>query len=286
MNSASRWRLELGRQLGMAYAANPKAKVVMVAGSTAAGTADRYSDLELDVYWNAPPTDQERVAAAEGGGGTLVDLWPYEEDEWAETISVGGFQVGTSTFLVTTMERYLAEVIDHASTQPLPQVRLWSLLHARPLVGEELVARWRAKAAAYPPALVHAMLREHLGFEPFGDAEDLLAARGDLLVLYDGFCRVERQLLGALLGLNRLYLPNPSFKGMDTMIAAMALAPPNLAARLKDAFHVPAPDGVRVLHALIDEVFALVELHLPEFDTGPYRDRVRERRGVWEHSPR
>ena len=39
-----------------------------MAGSTRRGSADRYSDLEIDVYWSAPPTDAERRAAAEGSG--------------------------------------------------------------------------------------------------------------------------------------------------------------------------------------------------------------------------
>src|SRR6478609_11287661 len=110
MNPATAWRMDIGRRIGAAYAANPKARVVQVAGSTGRGSADRYSDLEIDVYWSAPPTDAERQAAVAGAGGTLLELYPYEEDEWAEEISVGGFHVGTSTFLVETMERYLQMV--------------------------------------------------------------------------------------------------------------------------------------------------------------------------------
>jgi hypothetical protein len=49
----SAWRLELGRRIGMGYAADPKARVVVVSGSTGRGVADRYSDLEIDVYWSA-----------------------------------------------------------------------------------------------------------------------------------------------------------------------------------------------------------------------------------------
>jgi hypothetical protein len=269
----------------MAYAANPKAKVVMIAGSTGRGTADGYSDLEIDIYWSTPPTDEDRLAAVKGAGGSLLELFPYEEDEWAEEISVGGFHVGTSTFLVETMERYMVEVLDAYSTQALPQMRLSSLLHAHTLVGELLVEQWRAKALAYPAGLVHAMLRENLTFEGFGYAEDMLAARDDLLLLYDNFCRVERQVLGALLGLNRLYLPNPGFKRMDELIMQMALAPADLSVRLKRAFHVPAPEGVRLLHTLIQDVFALVDTHVPGFDTGPYRERMRRRRGMWNHPP-
>jgi hypothetical protein len=285
MNAASRWRFALAEQVGMAYAANPKARVVMVAGSTGRGTADRYSDLEIDVYWSAPPTDAERRAAAQSAGGTLLGMSPYEEDEWAEEISFAGFHVGTSTFLVATMERYLTDVLDHHSTDPLPQMRLYSLLHAQTLVGADLVARWRNRAAAYPPGLARAMLRANLVFDGFGYAEEMLAARNDLLALYEVFCRVERQVLGALLGLNRIYLPEPSFKHMDQLIAEMSLAPPDLAARLKAAFHVPPEEGVRHLHAVCEDVLALVDTHVPDVDTTAYRAKLHQRRAVWDKAP-
>ncbi|MBV9282371.1 MAG: hypothetical protein JOZ41_20000 [Chloroflexi bacterium] len=285
MNRANLWRLELGRRIGMGYAANPKARVVMIAGSTGRGAADRYSDLEIDVYWSEPPTDEERRAAAEAGGGTLLDLWPYEEDEWAEEIDVGGFHIGTSTFLVETMERYLTEVLDRYSTEPLPQIRLSSLLHARTLTGEDLVERWRARASAYPPELARAVVRQNLTFQGFGYGEDMLVARDDPIALHDVISGVARQILGALLGLNGVYLPNPSFKGMDALIAELRLTPPDLASRLRGALRLPPARGVEELHALIDDVFDLVDRHLPDVDTDPYRSQMRRRRPVWDHPP-
>jgi hypothetical protein len=272
---ASAWRAALGRRLGLAYAANPKAQVVQVA----------YSDLELDVYWGEPPTDGERRAAVAAAGGTLLRLWPYKADEWAEEIDFGGFRVGTSTFLVATMERYLDEVLRGYSTAALPQMRLASVLHARSLAGDALAAGWRARAAAYPDGLVRAMLRAHLPFEGLGDAEDALAARDDRLLLADVFVRVERQVLGALLGLNRLYLPDPGFKRMDELIGRMALRPPALAARLKRAFRLAPAAGVAALHALAGDVLDLVDAHVPDVDTAPYRERLRRRRGVWADPP-
>jgi len=282
MNEASQWRIALAQRIGQAYAANPKAKVVMVAGSTGRGTADRYSDLEIDVYWSVPPTDKERRVAAAGSGGTLLELFDYEDDEWAEEISVGGFHVGTSTFLVETMERYLTEVIDKFSTAPLPQMRLYSLQHAIPLIGVDLVERWRSKANNYSRELTHAMLRENLVFQGFGYAEEMLAARDDVLLLYDIFCQVERQILRVLLGLNHIYLPNPGLKSMDELIAEMQVTPPDLSTRLKQAFRLPPTEGVHLLHGVIEDVFALVETCIPKFDTTPYREKVRQRRGVWE----
>lgn len=284
MNEASRWRFALARQIGKAYAANPKTQVVMVAGSTGRGTADRYSDLEIDVYYSASPTLEERRATAERSGGILLDL-DEGDDEWAEEISIAGFHIGTSTFLVETMERYLKEVLEDYNTNSLAQIRLYSLLHARTLLGESLVSQWVTRASTYPTPLVHAMLHENLNFEGFGYAEEMLAARDDLLRLYDIFCQVERQILGALLGLNRIYLPNPGFKNMDELIVEMSIIPPNLSQRLKQAFHLPPIDGVHHLHALIEDIFTLVETTVPEFDIVPYRENMRQRRGVWDHAP-
>ena len=284
MNDASAWRLALGRQIGRAYAANPNVAAVMVAGSTGRGTADRYSDLELDIYWHAPPTEAERIAAATAAGGTHIAL-AEDPDEWEEQMDLGGFHAATSAFLVSTMERYLHAVLDDYSTNPSAQMRLYSLLHAQPLTGADLTAGWQARAAAYPPPLAAAMLRENLEFDGFGYAEDMLAARDDVLVLYDIFCRTGRQILGALLGLNGIYLPNPGFKSMNEIIGEMDIAPPDLAARLRGAFRVPPPDGVRELHRLIAEVFTLVESHAPAFDLAPYRAALQARRGAWDAPP-
>jgi hypothetical protein len=284
MNEASRWRFALAQQIGNAYAANPKTQVVMVAGSTGRGTADRYSDLEIDVYYSAPPTEEERRATAERCNGLLLDL-DEGDDEWAEEISIAGFHIGTSTFLVETMERYLKEILEDYSAGSLAQIRLYSLLHAKTLLGEQLVSQWVTRAQAYPTPLVHAMLRENLNFEGFGYAEDMLAARDDLLILYDIFCRVERQILGALLGLNRIYLPNPGFKNMDELIAEMSITPPNLSQRLKQAFQLPPTEGVNALHLLIEDIFQLVEIHVLGFDVISYRENMRQRRGVWDQAP-
>lgn len=59
-------RLAIAEKAAAAYIANPRVAAVLVAGSVARGLADTNSDIELDVYWSHPPTDDERVAAVEG----------------------------------------------------------------------------------------------------------------------------------------------------------------------------------------------------------------------------
>jgi hypothetical protein len=285
MNQATRWRFALAKQIAAAYAQNPNAQVVMIAGSVGRGRADRYSDIEVDVYYTEPPTEAERIAAVKSCGG-LVEKLDQDEDEWEEQMLIGGFHAASSTFLITTMERYLREVVDECQIAPLAQVRLYSLQHAVTIKGEAQVERWRAKAAAYPDGLVRAMLEAYLRFDGFGYAEEMLAARADLILLYDIFVRIERQILGALLGLNRLYLPTPEhLKWMDEMIEAMSYKPDHLSARLKQAFRLEPDQGVTLLKEVIADIFNLVDRHAPDFETQPYRARLEKRRPVWDAPP-
>lgn len=285
MNQANRWRMVLAQQIAASYARNPNAEVVMIAGSVGRGTADRFSDIEIDVYYRRPPTMAERTADVEGCGGVLESM-NEDDDEWEEQMSVGGFHAATSTFLISTMERYLQEVIDDAQIAPAAQTRLYSLLHAVPVKSEQLSQRWRVKAEQYPVELTYAMLQENLPFNGFWYAEEMLAARDDRLLLYKIFVGIGRQLIHALLGLNRQYLSTPeALKWMDETIAAMSLKPPDLSARIKGAFSVEPVAGVSILKTLIDETMTLVEAHLPEFDTAPYRAKFEQRRPVWDAPP-
>ena len=276
-------RMNLARRLGSGYAANKKAAVVMVAGSTGRGTADKYSDLELDVYWREPPTADERRAAAMACGADAVECHPYEEKEWAEEITVGGFKVGTSTFLVSTMEHYIATVCVEGKPDPLAQMRLYAVQHAQVLFGNEsLVNDWRARIRDYPPALAHAVLRQNLEFDGFGYAEDAMAARDDVVLLYATLSAVSKQVMGALLAVNGIYLPNPDFKHVDEVIAEMQHTPADLLGRLKRAFRLPPVEGVQTMHGVVADVLDLVDRHVPGFATWRYRERVRLRRAMWE----
>jgi len=54
------------------------------------------------------------------------------------------------------------------------------------------------------------VLEKNLRFGRFAYAAEMLAARDDLLALYEIFVETGRQLIAGLLGLNRIYLPRPA----------------------------------------------------------------------------
>jgi hypothetical protein len=270
------WRLELARRIAMPYARERNARAVMIAGSVGRGTDDRWSDIEIDVYYERPPAEDERRAAAQASGGEVAGLHE-DEQEWEEQLSFGGFHAHTSTFLVSTLERCIHDVVDGCSTDAFAQSRLFSLLHAVPVKGAPEADAWRARAAHYPDGLRHAMLAEYLRFDRFRYMGRMLAEVGGRLV-------------AALLGLNRIYLPTPAYsicrvKGMDEMIGLMAVKPPELSARLRSALRGEPAEGVALLESLVDETFALVDAHAPAFDTAPYRSPPGDERVAWEDPP-
>ena len=284
MNDANKWRLELAERIAASYARNPKSKAIMIAGSVGRLSADKFSDIEIDVYYSEPPTESERISMVEGCGGTLI-LLDEDEDEWEEQMQFNGFPAHTSTFLVDTVGKYITQVVDRCEIAPLAQVRLHSLMHSRPVKGEDLIKTWRGKCRSYPDGLVLAMLSHYLCFQDFWKKKESLLGREDHPALYGILVEVERRILGALHGLNRIYLPSPDhLKRLDEMIGFMRIKPNNLGRRLRSVFQMDPPSGVGEIEKIIYELLNLIEGSLPNFDTTPLR--ARSKGGAsWERSP-
>ena len=146
--------LELARNIAPAYAARGRVGALLVAGSVARGRADAYSDLELDVYWTAAPSDADRLGAIDALGAQLVDLWPYEPDdgEWSETYRLHGHEVCISGFTVDWMTRCVDAVVQDADPDLGKQMRLAALNDGIVLLGQRIVDDWRRTSTQYPHA--------------------------------------------------------------------------------------------------------------------------------------
>jgi hypothetical protein len=166
-NVHAAWRMSVARQAARAYTGNRNVAALAVAGSVGAGIADRFSDLELDCYWVRPPADADRLAPVRALAGELTALWDYDQDdeEWSEDYRVGELDITVSNFLVSSVERFLDDVLLRASTDPVRHMRLAALQRSRPLLGAELMASWRTRADAFPDILVAALVEQALAPE-------------------------------------------------------------------------------------------------------------------------
>lgn len=287
MNEASRWRHALAQQLAPHYSANPKVTAVSLGGSVSQGCADRFSDIDLTVYWTVPPTEKERREIIKRARGRRGPHLPFNKEEgcWPEQFEVAGVTIDVRHMTVESIERILVDVLERADPALAKQQHLATLLSALPLSDPSMLTHWQQRAMVYPQELSMAMVRAHLRFRPDWEQE-VLAERNDLLVLYESFCTVEQHILLVLMGLNRLYYSG--FRWIDRLMGQMHITPPNLSPRFKQVFGIASIDplaGVYQLHELIKETFALVETYLGVLDTTSAQQRFRERRRAWEHAP-
>ncbi len=286
MNEASVGRLALAQKLAPYYCANPKVAAVAVAGSVALGYADRFSDLDLAVFWSLAPTDQERREIIKRARGRRAQLAASHGEEacWSDTYEVDGIAIDVRHMDVETTSRILADVLERSDPSLSKQRHLASLLSALPLADSSAVLTdWQSRARVYPHALSVAMVRAHLRFPPAWEQEQL-AERNELLTLYESLCIAQKRLLLVLMGLNRLYYPG--WLWVDRLIAQMHTSPLKLAPRCKQVFGIVSIDplaSVYQLHDLIEETFHLVDTQLPELDTTKARARFQERHRSWEH---
>lgn len=285
MNDASRFRLALAERVAPLYAANPKVAAVVVAGSVARGWADEFSDVELDAFWLEPPTDAERHAVVEQARGELIEWWEFQDDEWEESYLVDGIKVEISHFLVTTIHQHIADVIERYDTNVGKQLRLAALQSSIPLHGAEVLRAWCAKIASYPDELARRIVKEQIEFGGWNMVE-LLIERGDLLLAYDLTAKAQKQVLAVLLALNRTYMAHPRGKWVEQIAAGMELKPPRLAERMIYALRTPSLEGVREMHQVIEDTFALVDRYTPQVDTTAAKRDARYRRRRVKISPR
>ena len=280
MNQATEWRLDFARRAAREYKENPKVEVVVISGSVSRGQADDYSDIELDVFWQEPPTEAERIRPIERLNGRILMFEPFADDEWSEDYLVDGVQMDLSSFLVSTMDEYIADVIA-GDTAMLKNLRMAAMQQALPLYGYEQVQKWQSQIR-YPFVLAQNIVQENLRFEALGIwyLRQTLLARGDLLMLHDVFCRMQYRILGALCGLNRIFVHHPNYKWQDELIAQMFLKPAKLAKRLKRVFLVEPEESVTILQDLLEETIALVAANMPTFDASRSYEAIR-----WQRQP-
>jgi len=260
-----------------AYAAMPGVDAVMLGGSAARGDADRWSDVEVGVFWARPPTMAERLAPApsvrpgtpEGG-----------RSPWFDYLSVDGLAVDVEHALSSAVEETLDLVLDTCVPDAAGLGLLKGLVDGREIGGRrpELVEGWQRRAATYPRGLAVAVVERDGAIDKFWRCQ-MLAERDNPVLLTREYLRITSQLLAVLHAVNGRYSGHVlAFKRLDTMEAELVHAPRELARRLRTVFTAPPPVAAEVLRELVEETYDVIEARLPEVDVARLRARFRTTR--------
>lgn len=268
-------RLVIAQEIGAVFSGVPEVMAVLVGGSVARGYADRWSDVEIGVFWRGVPSHPLRTDLAALTG--LVEWHTYPDPSPTGAVEEDGARDGVKVDLVhldcTSVEEIITAVVDHADPSLQRQVLVAAIQDGLPLGGHALLASWKARAAVYPEKLRVAMVQNHLIFGPQAWLE-MLAERDDVLVLHDLLCRIGRTIITLLLGINGFYARSAELKWTHQTIAQCTIAPTDLARRLDALLRADPLMAVAEAGQLIEETLALIDQHVPLVDTIPVRQRI------------
>ena len=280
---ASVYLSQLARRIAVPYRALPQARAILLTGSTAEGLSDYFSDIDMTVYYDALPTEDELAAARQRNGGSerVWQMGDRDEGSLAEAYLVHGVECQIGHATVAAWERDIGVVLEQLDVASPLQKALDGTLYGIALHGEPLIKAWQSRIAAYPDALAEAMVKHHLAFFPIWYLRERFETRDATLWRYQSFLEIAYNILGVLAGLNRRYYSTFQFKRMRRFIEHLAIAPPALAERIEQAFVADIDTPINTLEALVGETVALVEQHMPQIDTQRVRKRLGQRQQPW-----
>jgi len=264
----SRHLRELARRITDVYLRHMALSGAILTGSGARGDADRYSDLDLIMYAEeVPPAEAALAAQRELGAGPAVVLLAHGPNGFLDQFPLGGVQCQVGVIPAADVDDELdGLLVEHEGLgTPVGKIAA-GLLEGIPLHGEELLGRWRARVADYPPGLREAMVKHWWRFFPLWYHEQALASRDAGLWRQEELVNAAYALIGTLAGVNRLYFARFEFKRQRAFLAKLAVAPPRFAERLESLFTLPPAEAISELGALVLETQAIVQRELPGVD--------------------
>ena len=210
---AASWRRTAVRPVLDAYAGSGEVDAVMVSGSTARGDADRWSDVEVGVFWSRPPTAEERAAAAVivRAADLRMVTGADASPPWYDHIYLGaarpdGLMIEVIHTVTAVVDDTLDRVLGASEPDPAGLDVIKGIVDGGEVAGArpDVIARWKARAAHYPRSLAVAVVQRDGAIEKFWRWR-MLFERDNPLLLAREFTRIASQLLNVLHALNGRY---------------------------------------------------------------------------------
>jgi len=268
------------------YRALPQTKAILSIGSVSYGVVDTYSDIDLALYYNELPSDEQlREAMLANGVSELKwKLGDRSSGGLIEAYLVDGIECQLAHSTLDTWHKYADTVLVDLDVKSPIQKMLSGILDGTPICGVEIVESLRERARNYPDALGKAMVEKHLSFQPIWVLEDRLSVRDATLWKQAAVVEGAQNLLAVLAGLNRLYFSTFQFKLARKFIDSMALKPDELYVRVETML-TDIRKGPGLLRDLVSETVRLIEAHMPEVDTTAVRALLGKVDSQWTLPP-
>jgi len=265
------------------YISMPETKAVLSIGSVSYAIVDEYSDVDIAIYYDELPSEEALAQAMRTNGAENLNwcLGDREEGGIVESYYVYGVECQFAHTTLAAMERDMNSVLVDLDVATPLQKALSGVLAGEPIIGEDLIRQFKARASDYPHALRVAMVNKFFNFQPWWALEARLAVRDTKLWRSQAMMEGAQNLLGTLAGLNRLYYSTFQFKRMSAFIDHMSLKPKDLEKRLLIVIE-GGTEAPLMLRELVSETGDLVEEHLPEASTVAARRALARTEHKWD----
>lgn len=272
----------LAKGITAVYVAETQPVAAMLIGSAAEGVSDRYSDLDLGMYYDDLPTEQTIGAARAALGVANADLLaPRSESGLIETYLLNGVDCQVIHANINAWQKDMDTVLVEHDAGSVIQKALEGVTHALPLHGEHLILSWQAQAKDYPPELGLEMLRRNIQIRPIWYVADRLSGRDALMFLHQMRIDAIHNILAILAGLNCVYFSTFQFKRLHRFSSALQIAPRRLADRIDEALEADPAGAAGMIEELARETLDLVRVHAPEIDLSSIRHPPGSRQQPW-----
>ena len=174
INDMSRAGLKLARNMARTYSEKPQGARNHRWGSVARGCADEYSDVEIGVFWDMPPSDGDRKDVVRRMGGEIWSFGAFRRGRASENFGLSGSTIGSKhhqgTAMVSpieTVDRWLEGLIDNLDTAPSRYELAAAIRYGAPLFGHDLIGRWKKKVASFPDRLAIKLVQQNIWLGPW-----------------------------------------------------------------------------------------------------------------------
>ena len=265
------------------YAAMPQTKSILSIGSVSYGIVDNSSDIDIALYYDKLPSDEQLNNAMLQNGATKLNwqLGSREEGGLIDSYFVYGVECQFAHTTLAAMDKDMDSILVDLDVDSPFQKALSGVMAGVTITGDEIVQQYKLRAANYPDALCKAMIKRFLNFQPLWAIENRMSTRDAELWRMQALVEGAYNLLGVLAGLNRLYYSSFQFKRMSSFIEQMNLKPSNLESRLIQMIRGEATAAI-TYRELVAETVALIEKHLPELDTSATHTRLNRQIHYWD----
>jgi hypothetical protein len=286
---ATGFLLALARRNAEAYISHCAPRAILLTGSTASGTADCYSDIDMLLYYEDALSTAEQLEAAREEIGAQDFREPFPRSEGrscGETYQVEGVECQVGHKVIADLEERTLSLLDGHDPANLGIKAIMGLQSGIPLHGSDLLHAWQARINQFSDRLARGMIEHYLReLFPVWYFAEAMQRRDCAAWLHQTLAETALNVLGVLAGLNRQYFVPFQFKRTRRFVDSLRIAPDDLTNRLDGVFVVEVATAIVQIERLVQETIGLVKAHMPDVDTSLVRHPPGQRQQPWQPGP-